>query len=128
MHHATPVASAASQEHKPADAAHEEPQAHTEAAAAASGDAAHAEDAHSEAPKPKGISFGVRMPAIPIVPGADAKQKLTSPAGKPVPATPPKSVGGALDETVKKCEVCGCERFQKNPFKLGQCNNCFHKH
>lgn len=29
---------------------------------------------------------------------------------------------------VENCSTCGCDTYSPNPFKSGQCNNCFHKH
>lgn len=103
-------------------------------AAAPGADAAHpADEPHPPAdappPKVKGLSMGVKMIDI----GADTlKSKLHTSGGaagaagsKPPPAG---AKSPTTEEPVKACDTCGCTRFQKNAFKVGHCNNCFHKH
>ena len=67
-----------------------------------------------------------RQPVAMSVPSTPSADSMPRSPGFVMPSPDPQAPSSA---SVAPCRSCGCNDFQRNPFKKGtNCNNCFHNH
>lgn len=75
------------------------------------------------------------MPELPLLPGETASTPKADPLAalrsknRKSPQKSPKNHTAQTNSSINPaCSTCGCTEFKLNPFKKGNCNNCFHNH